>query len=109
MIFILLGYRINDYSHLVKDRNIMFYRKPFFLIIDSNRDRIMYSTFAFQIIGYLFIISGILFYVMEFPYLPGTMSDLIEELKISFIFGTLFIVILAVVIMLFFEYKVKNK
>jgi hypothetical protein len=108
MIFILLGYRINDYSHLVKDRNIMLHRKPVYLIIDSNKDRIMYSTFAFQIIGYLFIISGILFYLIEYPYLPGTMSDLIEELKIIFIFVTSFVVILAVVIMLFFEYKAKK-
>lgn len=109
VIFALLGYRVNDYSHLVKDRNIMLHRKPPYLIVDSNKDRIMYSTFAFQIIGYSFIISGILFYLIEFPYLPGTMSDLIEEFKVIFILGTSFAVFLTVVIMLFLEYKEKNR
>ncbi len=69
----------------------------------------MYSTFAFQIIGYLFIISGILFYLIEYPNLPGAESDLIEELKIIIIWGTSVVVFLTVVIMLFLEYKEKNR
>lgn len=107
--FLLLGYRINDYSHLVQDKYIMFFRKPIILIIDTNENRIMYSTFILQIIGYFILASGVIYELLEcsnLTYLLG--GKLLDDLKIIFVMGTVFVVAIMVVIMLTYEYKARK-
>lgn len=108
-IFILLGYRINDYSHLVSDKKIMFRKRPFFMIIDSNTNRIMHSTFLLQITGYLCILSGVLIYALEADISLNSKNGLIEELKLVFIYGTIIVLVISVGFMLVLEYKARKK
>jgi hypothetical protein len=105
MILWLNGALINNFSHLVRDRNIMFGMKPPYLFVFSNRDKIMYATYFLQMTGYLFIIIGTLFYLVDRYGLFMFLHEPIEMIQILVTFLSLFVFTIVAVFIAIYRYK----